>query len=342
MPMQIDTLTELPDVIRTLEPSAIRSVFPNPTLITLRGRQDPPLFLSTLLHGNETTSFRVLQNLATYLRSHPLPRSLLIFIGNVRACEAGVRHLPDEEDFNRIWSGGQGPQFEMAKRVFEIAKAENPFASIDIHNNTGLNPVYGCINDLGPEHLNLLSLFSHIGVFYRIPPTTQSFAFSKLCPAVTLECGKPDTPEGIERATQFVIDILHRSDLPKTFPLEGPLELYHTVARVRIAAERSFAFGRGEADVVFPAEIERWNFSPKPAGTALAQSRFAGWPLHVTDDAGRDVTERYFLRDGETIRLARPAIPSMITLDPDIIRSDCFGYLMEPIAYGPPEARPNC
>jgi hypothetical protein len=243
-------------------------------------------------------------------------------------------------DFNRVWSGGEGPEFDLAAEVLAEARARAPIASIDIHNNTGTNPIYGCVNVLEAEHLQLLSLFSSIGVYYRIPPTTQSYAFSQLCPAVTLECGKPDTPPGVERATCFVIDMLHKPALKNTFPLEGPLQLYHTVGRVTVAPDCRFAFGDGSADLRFPADMDHWNFSPRTAGTLWAQvGRNGGAPLRVTDEAGADVTDRYFVREGDALRLTRDVIPAMITLDTAIVREDCLGYLMEPVEFGPEAER---
>ena len=52
-------------------------------------------------------------------------------------------------------------------------------------------------------------------------------------------------------------------------------------------------------------------------------------PLDVRDDNDRDVQDRYFaVTDGRLVA-ARPFMPSMFTLDEQIIRQDCLGYLME-------------
>jgi hypothetical protein len=36
---------------------------------------------------------------------YDLPRSLSLFVGNTAAAEQGVRHLPEQPDYNRVWPG---------------------------------------------------------------------------------------------------------------------------------------------------------------------------------------------------------------------------------------------
>lgn len=134
--MRLDRLDHLPEALLDIGPRDMRRVFPNPTLIRLGGRRAEPLFLSTLLHGDETTSFFVLQNIIRRLNAHGLPRALMIFVGNVDAAEAGVRRLPGEADYNRVWAGGDAPQARLAQEVLGEARRAQPFASIDIHNTS--------------------------------------------------------------------------------------------------------------------------------------------------------------------------------------------------------------
>ena len=45
------------------------------------------------------------------------------------------------------------------------------------------------------------------------------------------------------------------------------------------------------------------------------------------------MTERYFeIRSGE-LRTRRPVMPSMLTMDEQVIRQDCLCYLMERLVY---------
>jgi len=277
--MRLDRLDHLPEALLDIGPRDVRRVFPNPTLIRLGGRRAEPLFLSTLLHGDETTSFFVLQNIMRRMKAQGLPRALMIFVGNVDAAEAGVRRLPGQADFNRVWAGGAAPQAELAREVLDAARAIGPFASIDIHNTSGTNPLYGCVNQLDPEHVGLAALFSRILVHYDNPATTQSIAFSKFCPATTIECGQPGNQAGVTRATDFVFDVLHAQELPRTAPHGGDVDIYRTVGRIEVDPGASFAFAAADTgaaadtDIVFPVELDHLNFTDLDVGAPIARIR---------------------------------------------------------------------
>ena len=85
----------------------------------------------------------------------------------------------------------------MMREVVEQMRARGVFASVDIHNNTGINPHYGCVNRLEAPFLHLAALFSRIVVYFKRPLGVQSAAFAQLCPSVTVECGKPGNPEAM-------------------------------------------------------------------------------------------------------------------------------------------------
>ena len=159
-----DRLHGLPEGFFDITTANIRSLFPNPTLVQLDVEDRNFLFVSILLHGNEYSSLRVTQEvLARYTES--LPRSILMFVGNVRAAEANLRHLPDQCDYNRCWPGTlmeSIPITQMMRRIIEIAHGLPLFAAIDIPNNTGKNPHYACITDPNKRNQNLASRFNRI------------------------------------------------------------------------------------------------------------------------------------------------------------------------------------
>lgn len=331
MSLQLDSYDRLPSRLAETGIEDIRAVFPYPSLIHVEGESGPPLFVSTLLHGNETTSYRVLQHLAREYADTRPPRSLMIFVGNVRAAEAGVRHLDDEPDFNRIWAEGQSPWHELTHRVMEAARAANIVASIDIHNNTGSNPLYGCVNALRPADLQLATLFAPVGVYYLNPPTTQSIAFSHLCPAVTVECGKSGDEEGIRAAISLVEKAMRLSTFAMEPPSAGSFTLYHTIGRVTINEEASYSFGEADAALRLRGDLEEMNFVHMPAGSVWARNAAEAFPLKVANEHGEDLTAQFFHLDGPDIRLTRQVVPSMVTRDRDVIRQDCLCYLMEPV-----------
>ena len=88
------------------------------------------------------------------------------------------------------------PEQLIAQEVIAEMRSRGVFASIDIHNNTGRNPHYGCITRLDKHSLQLARLFNKIVVHYTSPKTVQSYAFAEFCPAIVVECGQPDVADG--------------------------------------------------------------------------------------------------------------------------------------------------
>lgn len=329
--MRLDRLARLPAALAEIGPREITRVFPDSALITLPGEREDPLFLSTLLHGNETTSVFVLRELARRYADKPPPRSLMIFVGNVRAAAEGRRFLPGQPDFNRIWRDHEGPYGALAEAVSETARAAGVFASIDIHNNTGANPHYGCVASLRPADLHLAALFAPIGVYYQIPNSTQSIAFSHFCPALTVECGQSGDQAGVERALNLIERTMRLDAFPTHAPAHDALRLYETVGRVVVAPECSLSFG-GAADVNFRADLGRLNFTPLAAGERWTQAPAPEAALRVLNEHGDDLTDDFLSFDQDAVRLRRAVTPSMVTQDELAIRQDCLCYFMIPRA----------
>jgi len=333
-------LDQLPDGLLDCEARDLHRILPGPTLLHLPGQRPQPLFVSVLLHGNETTGLTTIQGLLRKYNGHKLPRALSIFFGNVSAAAQGRRHLDGQPDYNRIWpstadSIDELPEQHMMRQVVNEMHTREVFASIDIHNNTGLNPHYGCINRLEPRFFRLATLFSRTVVYFIRPRGVQSLAFAELCPAITVECGKPDQPFGADHARDFVDTCLHLETLSDEPVDPHAMNLFHTVATVTLREEVNAGFAADDEnsdwDITFPPDLDHLNFRELPAGTpiALVRKHHAPLPLRVVDENGNDVTERYLHVEDGRLRLRRTVMPSMFTLDLDIIRQDCVGYLME-------------
>jgi len=330
-------LYRLPPGLLETVPHDLASVLGGPTLIHLPGDREPPLFVSVLLHGNEPVGWNALRSLLTSYRqgfgTRQLPRALSLFIGNVVAAAAGVRQLPDQPDYNRVWPGSESPptpEHVMMRQVVAAMHRRGIFASVDIHSNTGYNPHYGCVNILDNRYLHLATLFSRTVVYFMRPLGVQSIAMGRLGPAVTLECGKVGEQRGEDHARAYLDACLHLSTLPQHPVATGDLDLFHTVAQVKIPETLSFGFPPGRADILFDPELERFNFRELPRGTVLGRvdpSTEVG--LEVRDEQGRDVGSRYFSVVQEELRLKRPLIPSMLTREEAIVRQDCLCYIME-------------
>ncbi len=330
--LNLHQLDHVPERLMDIDARDLHTLLPGPTLLHLEGHDPYPLFVSILLHGNEITGLLAIQKLLKKYPRHALPRSLTVFFGNIDAAKAGLRRLKGQPDYNRIWPGTDHPDCPESKlmhQVWSIMRDRRIQMSIDIHNNTGRNPLYGCINRLQPRFLNLAALFGRLVVYFLRPKGVQSMAFAPLCPAVTLECGKPGVAQGVERAADFVDTCLHLSEIPDRLPGKGSIDLFHTVAQIKIRPGCNFSFTETTADLLFRSDLDHLNFTELPPGIALGEVHSDVVPLVAIDDEGRDVTDRYFeVREGK-LRLRQKVMPSMLTLDERIIHQDCLCYLME-------------
>ena len=331
--LHFNQLDYLPAGLLEISSKELHTILPEPTLIHLSGKHAAPLFVSVLLHGNEPTGFMAIQRLLKKYQDKQLPRSLSLFFGNVTAARYNLRRLDDQPDYNRIWPGTELPdcaEMEMAKNIVAIMEKRKVFASVDVHNNTGLNPHYACINNLDNQFLQLASLFGRLIVYFIRPKGVQSAAFAQICPAVTLECGRPDQQHGLEHTLEFLNSCLRLTELPQHQILAQDIDLFHTVAQVKIDDKVDFSFNQIDTDLLLNADLERMNFTEIPPGTVLGTSkRNATLPLIAKDENGKDVTEDFFSFQNGDLQINRRTMPSMLTLDERVIRQDCLCYLME-------------
>ena len=330
-----EQLNFLPEGLLDIEHTEINALLTKPTLIHLSGKLSAPLFISVLLHGNEPTGFLALQRVLGKYAQRELPRSLSLFFGNIKAAALNVRRLDFQPDYNRIWPGTDMPdtsETAMAAAIFTIMKERNVFASIDIHNNTGLNPHYACVNRLDNDFLQLAALFGRLVVYFKRPKGVQSAAFAELCPSVTLECGRPGQQHGVDHAFEFLNSCLHLSALPKQPVHTGDIDLFHTVAQVKVGDDVSFSFKKTDCDLLLNEDIERMNFTEIAPGTILGKTnKHNRLPIFAQDEQGNNVTAQFFDLNSGNLQLIRPTMPSMLTLDERVIRQDCLCYLMERI-----------
>jgi len=333
--LALDVRPDLPEGFLSVTARELHRLLPRPTLIELPGRRAQPLFVSILLHGNEDTGLRAVQQVLARHAGRELPRALMLFVGNVDAARAGLRHLDTQPDYNRVWPGTplvERPEAALMAEVVARVAARKPWASIDVHNNTGLNPHYACVNRLEASTLQLATLFSRIVVYFTRPLGVQSLALSPLCPAITVECGKAGVTAGDAHAADLIEAALQMDHWPAHPPRPEDLSIYHTVATVKIPPDVDFGFDTPDRRLDLPADCERWNFSDLERGLRWGWVRGEGIPLAVHDEVGREVFDDWFEIAGDELRLRRAATPSMLTRDERVIRQDCLCYLMERLA----------
>ncbi len=328
--MKLNIVHEVPEGLYECGVQEVHKVLGGPTIIHLKGKSSQALFLSTLLHGNETTSFLVLQKLINEYKDKELPRDMIIFIGNTLGASQGLRHLPDQPDYNRIWKSGDTPENSLATEVFIYAKQFDLFANIDLHNNTGKNPFYGCINVISDNYVELASMFSEQVVYFTEPSEVQSMAFAELCPSVTIEAGLPGNPEGTIAVYEFVQDVLHLEGFKERFD-HSHVEVYHTIGRIKVRKEATVDFeysDQSKSDLSFIEEIDTKNFELLKKNVTLGYINNKEM-IYVLNNAGDIITEDILDLSGEKLKTNRMLIPSMFTKDVYVMKEDCLGYIME-------------
>ncbi|CCD95020.1 conserved hypothetical protein [Bradyrhizobium sp. ORS 375] len=329
--LSLASYDRFPDALLDVPAPELWRHLPGPSLFSLEGRQGDTLFLSVLLHGNEDTGWRAIQHILKRLRGRPLPRPVLLFVGNIAAAKAGVRTLPNQHDYNRAWPGTTHPttpEADVMRDVVAIAARTRLFASIDIHNNTGNNPHYACVNSCDDHHLQLARLFGRTVVYFEEPVGVQSAALARLCPAITVECGRPGSEAGVAHAVELIEAALSLQHFPVHAVGEADIDLLRTFAIVKVPGDATFSYDGRAADFQFRGDLDHLNFAELDVGVALG--RCAGARRLEVSTADGTSTEYFHYHDGE-IRLAQRAIPAMLTLDPQAVRLDCLGYLMHRI-----------
>lgn len=330
--MTLNILKSIPDRLLNARVEDLHDLLGGPTLIHLKNNEKKPIFISTLLHGNEHSGFLAVQELLVDLTENKKLNdySLMIFIGNTLAAKENLRHLPDQVDFNRIWNGGDCHGCKVAEEVIEYVQDKNLLCSVDIHNNTGKNPFYSCINKNDNQYFFLANFFSQLVVYFTEPHEVQSIAFSKFCPSVTIEAMKSGDEEGVNILVSKLRSLLNLDEIPKKFKREN-LDIYHTIARMKFNHNATFDFEfspSSSQDFSFLTHIEELNFKELKRGEIIAHVNNPS-SLRIVDDNSSDVFDSSFeVRNGKLI-VKKSFIPAMFTKNEEIIRDDCFGYIME-------------
>lgn len=327
----LEILNALPDGILDCGARDLHLLLSGPTLIELEGRSAPPLFVSILQHGNEDSGLGAVQRVLRDYHRRPIPRSLMLLIGNVDAARFGLRRLDNQPDYNRVWPGtlahGDAAEGRIMAAIHARVIERRAFAAIDLHNNTGRNPHYGVVCNLHPSTLGLAALFSRRVVVFRGIRGTQTASLAGLIPAMTAECGRPGEAANAEAAADLIEAVLNLGELPELSSSDGGIELFHTLGVVRVRKDVSFCFGPGDCELRLDPALDDKNFRELKPGTVLGETSHP-MPLEMIDEAGNDVAASYFESGEGRLRLRQTAVPAMFTLDPLIVRQDCLCYLM--------------
>lgn len=333
-------LDHIPSAFLSISHREIKELFDTPTLIHLKGEKNPALFISILLHGNEYSGLQIMQEILKKYQTtdgYKLPRGIWLFIGNVDAAQMGVRLRDGQIDFNRAWPGTPEPNSDTAiliQEVMDRITQDELFASIDLHNNTGQNPPYGCISVVNEKNKYLSSFFNHIAMVFQSPKGVSTMAFDDICPAITLECSTPGNVPAIKRAFELIDDLMHMDHFPEKPLPAHDLQLVKNSATIKINADVTFCFEDEEYsdtfgyDLTLVKNFDHHNFTRLEKNEIFAYSKVAK-PFLVLSPDDQDITEEIIQNDNGKISLKKALMPAMISMDKKIVLQDCLCYLLE-------------
>ena len=88
---------------------------------------------------------------------------------------------------------------------------------------------------------------------------------------------------------------LHLSEFPQHPVAPHDVDLFHTVATVKVPEEASFGFGAPAADIDFVPELDHFNFRELAHGDLWGRVKAGSAArLQVLDESGADIGDRLF------------------------------------------------
>lgn len=328
--MHLKYFNKIPDGFINCHSVDLHDLLGGPSIIEFGDSSKPSVFISILLHGNEYSGLLGVQEFLKSTNNYNC--HFVLFIGNTLAAKYGQRHLVNQVDFNRIWADGVSNEHHMAMEVKRLIKKIDPIACIDIHNNSGSNPIYACVNKLKDSYLNLAQLFSNNVVYFTEPNTVLTKHTSQFFPSIVLEAGHIGNPEGIELICTTLKKINENSSIPNVLNKES-INAFHTVGTIKIDNNDSLNFKFDETindGFSLISNFDEFNFVNLSEGDVLGYAIDNKIPeIYSNDD--REIGFNYLYNDNNLIKVKKPFIPSMFTKDISIAKSDCLGYLMESI-----------
>ena len=313
--MKFEIRQQFDERLFAVEARELHHVLTRATVFDLRRDAVRPIFVSTLLHGNETSGWDAVRR---FIADFP-DASIALFIGNVDAAAEQMRHLSSEPDFNRIWR--QQPWHSEINQILERFK---PWCGIDIHNNSGPNPHYSVVTDVSASTLALAALFSNKVIFTDHTLDILAHAVSSYCPSLTIETGTVDDPSSERRAYDFLKRLNELGRVPNERKHE--LETYETIGIVKVEHEN----GSLENFPRFHTSLKQKSFSTLAVGSPFIECLPPGWRVNVSDPAhARDLTHDYLEFRDRSAFLKRDVVMSMFTNTPLLAIQDCVCYFLK-------------
>ena len=313
--MRFDVRGSFDEQLLDVEAHELHRFLSGATVFDLRQEGVQPFFVSTLLHGNETSGWDAVRR---FISDYP-DASILLFVGNVQAAAQNMRHLPHEKDFNRIWR--EQPWLSNLNELLETYK---PWCGIDIHNNSGPNPHYSVVTDTRASTLALATLFSNKVIFTDHTLDILAHSVASYCPALTIETGTVDDSGSEQRAYDFLQHLNTIGCVPDTLQCEP--KTYATIGIVKVEHKN----GSLDDFPVFEPSLQQKSFKTLAAGSPFINCLPSGWQVNVLDPAhDRDLTHDFLEFHDQSAFLKRDVVMSMFTHTPLLAIQDCVCYFLK-------------
>ena len=306
-----------------------------PTVIKIKGQRDGHdagcRIITTLLHANEPSGFRVLHK---FLKEGFEPLFDTYFIlASIRAAKQepvfSHRFLPGERDLNRCFS----PPYtdtngQLAKAIIDFIVEHKPECVIDLHNTSGSGPIFSVSTRHQCQHIGLGSFFSRWLVHAEIP-LGAIMELPLTCPIITVEAGGAQDKDADFNAYIGLRRLL-LSEEP--FDMQQPVDVLHRPIRLEVNTESSLAYSDRPVfgvNITLCQDIERFNFGLTPIGERVGWADIDGLKHFNLNgqQLGVNVVD-YFNIDSGELRTTQPLKIFMATSCLDIAKSDCILYFV--------------
>lgn len=333
----------IPDFFFELNQKNILDHLEEMTLFYHEGDKEETVLLSTMLHGNETSGLFAIQKYLKNMMGMEGSPSFLILLGNPKAFHENKRLIPGQLDRNRIWQlHGGHRDHKLSKEVINKVVNYPLIFSVDIHNNTGKNPYFCCVNRLDRKTLGLASLFNADALFFEDPDNAFSTYIGRFCPSVTLECGMSGDDLGVEKAIKFFEESVKLSGSTEFQDKKFKNNVFKSFGKFKLNSSTNIRFidrdSKEKLDlqgdgVAFFNDLEKFNLKILPKGEKLGYIFGDVEQVKTVSEFDEDLFDDLFLLNKNSELVVKDDFyAAMVTKDIEVAKADCFFYFLKKLS----------
>lgn len=173
-----------------------------------------PVFISTLIHGNETCGLNAL--IKEINEEKEYLNDVYFMIGNIKAAREDKRLL--DENFNRIWVEIPKTDNEIiASKVIEFIKRIKPQLILDLHSYEADNVLPHCFTtNTDNKSLEISKKLSEFTFINRGDENLLVDMTKDICPSFIIECGINHSKDADDYAYNSIQKVLNITNTIKT------------------------------------------------------------------------------------------------------------------------------